>query len=63
MEKKQANQAIREEIRKAGLKQYEVAEALSISEFTLVRWLRHELDETRKQAVCAAVQHLKGETA
>ena len=45
---------------KAGVKQYEVAQALGISEYTLCRWLRKELDPERKKTILATIQRIGG---
>lgn len=43
---------------KAGVKQYEVARALGISEYTLCRWLRKELAPERKETILATIQRI-----
>jgi len=53
------NRDIREAIKKARVKQWEVAQALGIAEETLIRWLRHELSEERKAAILAAIQKVR----
>lgn len=45
---------------KAGVKQYEVAQALGISEYTLCRWLRKELAPERKETILATIQRIGG---
>ena len=40
-----ANSIIREELKTRGVRHWELAHELGISEQTLVRWLRFELDE------------------
>ena len=45
---------------KAGVKQYEVARALGISEYTLCRWLRNELVPERKETILATIQRIGG---
>lgn len=50
---------IRESIRAAGLKQWEVAEACGITEYTLIRWLRRELSQEQREAVLQAIKTLK----
>lgn len=55
------NKEIREAIRKARVKQWEVAQALGIAEETLIRWLRRELTEERKTAIMSAIEKIKGE--
>ena len=52
------NKAIKEAIRKAGVKQWQVAAALGISEATIVRWLRQELTEERRKAILSAIEVL-----
>lgn len=45
------NKDLRDEMRIANVRQWEVAEAIGISEMTMVKWLRRELDESRKALV------------
>ncbi len=40
-----SNQDLRDEFRIANVRQWEVAEALGISEVTFVKWLRRELPD------------------
>ena len=48
-----ANKIIREELKQRGVRHWELAHALCISEQTLVRWLRFELsEEKQKEAEC-----------
>lgn len=54
------NQEIKLKIRQAGTTQWRVAEALGVSEGTLLRWLRHKLTEERKAAILAAIEKVKG---
>jgi hypothetical protein len=49
--KKQANLDIREEARKAGVWQWQIAEALGISEVWYTRLLRHELPDEKKAEI------------
>ena len=49
-------------MRIANVRQWEVAEAIGISEMTMVKWLRKELDDSKKALVrkgisTAAQQH------
>lgn len=53
------NMQIREKFKEAGVFQYEVADAMGISEPTLVRWLRKPLDEKRKKLVFEAIDAAK----
>jgi len=55
------NKDIRSAIRSAGLKHYEVAEALSIHETTFTRWLRTELNVNRKEMIFEAIEVAKNE--
>ena len=42
---------LRTEFRLANVKQWEVADAIGISEMTMVKWLRRELDDERKERI------------
>jgi len=55
------NREIRDEIKKARVKQWEVAQALGIAEETLIRWLRYELSAERKAAILEAIQKVREE--
>ena len=55
------NQEIKKAIRTAGLKQWQVAKACGVSEFTLVRWLRDELTDERREAIFSAIEALSRE--
>ena len=52
------NKDLRDEFRIANVRQWEVAEAMGISEMTLVKWLRRELPEDKKNLVRKAIQKL-----
>ena len=56
------NKDLRDEFRIANVKQWQVAEAIGISEMTLVKWLRRELAEDKKDLVRKAVQRLIANT-
>jgi len=49
------NQAIRRLIATKRLKHYEVAAALGVSEYTLCKWLRTELEPEREKLVMKAI--------
>lgn len=53
-------------MRIANVRQWEVAEAIGISEMTMVKWLRRELDDSKKalvrEGISKAVQHNKKNT-
>lgn len=55
------NQEIKTAIKAAGVKQWQVAKACGISEFTLVRWLRDELTDERRKAIFSAIEALSRE--
>lgn len=42
------NKDLRDEMRSANVRQWEVAEAIGISEMTMVKWLRRELSDSKK---------------
>ena len=50
-----ANADIRAAIQRAGLKHYEVAALLGISQFTFSHWLQLELPEAKKAEVLKAI--------
>ena len=49
--KKMCNKDLRDEMRIANVRQWEVAEAIGISEMTMVKWLRKELDDSKKALI------------
>lgn len=55
------NQEIRQAIRAAGLKQWQVAKKCGVTEFTFIRWLRDELPEARRAAIFGAIEALQRE--
>ena len=61
---KDRNKDLRDEMRIANVRQWEVADAIGVSEMTMVKWLRKELDDDKKALVRegiakAAQQHKK----
>ncbi len=50
------NKDLRDAFRIANVKQWEVAEAIGISEMTFVKWLRKELSEEKKTLVREAIK-------
>ena len=60
------NKDLRDEMRIANVRQWEVAEAIGISEMTMVKWLRRELDDHKKtlvrEGISKAAQHHKKNT-
>ena len=53
------NKDLRQEFRIADVRQWEVAEALGVSEMTFVKWLRRELPEEKKKHVREAILKAK----
>lgn len=49
------NEQIRAVMHRSGVKQWEVAEQLGISEFTYSRWLRSELPDDKKVQILQAI--------
>lgn len=58
MEVDRANLDIRNELTKANVKQWELADGLNISEPTLTRWLRHELSENKKAHLLSVIRQI-----
>ena len=55
------NPDIREMIKAAGLKHWQVAEAAGISHGTLCIWLRSDLSKERRTTVLSAIERIKWE--
>lgn len=53
-----ANQIIREELKARGVRQWQLADALGISEQTMVRRLRFELDEETQLEMLTKIDEL-----
>lgn len=53
------NEDLRNEIRIANVKQWEVADAIGISEMTMVKWLRRELSPDKKVMVREGIAAVK----
>ena len=51
-----ANKIVREELKSRGVRHWELAHELGMSEQTLVRWLRFELDEDRQLDMLTKVE-------
>lgn len=54
-----ANIDIRMEIMKRGLKNYQVAELVGVTETTFSKWLRTELPPEKKQEILKAMESIK----
>lgn len=57
------NAEIRQEMKKCGVRQWQVAEALGMSEGLLSRKMRRELDPEAKEAVLSAIDRIVSENA
>lgn len=53
-----ANQIIRDELKARGMRQWQLADALGISEQTMVRRLRFELDEETQLEMLTKIDEL-----
>lgn len=53
------NLDVKQAIEKANLYQWQIADELNISEFTLCRRFRHELSEEEKEKIFIAIEKLK----
>ena len=53
------NEQIRTVMHRSGVKQWEVAEQLGISEFTYCRWSRSELPDDKKVQILQAISDVK----
>ena len=53
-----ANKIIRDELKARGVRHWELAHALGVSEQTLVRWLRFELSEDRQLEMLMKIEEI-----
>ena len=53
-----ANKIIRDELKARGVRHWELAHELGISEQTLVRWLRFELSEDRQLEMLMKIEEI-----
>lgn len=53
------NKELKEQMKKSGLYLYQVANELGVCEMTLIRWLRFELPDDKKQAIIEAINKLQ----
>lgn len=56
-----ANGEIRSAAKSAGVHHWQIAEELGMSEYTLVRMLRHELNEEQRNRIFKAIEKLGGQ--
>lgn len=57
---KTRNQDIRDEVRDAGLKLWQIADELKMADYNLSRKLRHELSEEEKTKIRGIIARLRG---
>lgn len=57
------NIEIREAIKEAGLKHWQIADIIGVADTTFCRMLRRELPESKRQEILTAIQRAKGSTA
>ena len=53
-----ANKIIRDELKQRGVRHWQLAHALGVSEQTLVRWLRFELSEDKQLNMLEKIEHI-----
>lgn len=53
------NMIIRAALLETGMKQWELAELLGCSEYTLCRKLRHEMDEAKQREIAEKIREAK----
>lgn len=53
------NQDIRHAILESGLKYWQIAESLNVSDSTFTKWLRKELGVEKKQEILTAIEGLR----
>lgn len=58
-----ANQKVRDAAKMRGVKHWQIADHLGISEPTIVRWLRTPLPEEKEKAVMTAIEEIAKEGA
>lgn len=57
---KKANHELREQAKIAGVKLWQIALELGVSEPTVIRWLRIELEPERKKQILEAIENIAG---
>ena len=53
-----ANKIVRDELKASGVRHWELAHALGVSEQTLVRWLRFELSEDKQIEMLEKIEEI-----
>lgn len=59
MKTKYLNREIRQELKAAGIRNYEIAQYLKINPCTFQHWLMVEMPEERKKQVLKAIEEIK----
>ena len=54
-----ANKDIREKVKQSGVPYWKIAARLGVSEGTLCRWLRMELDEKTKEKIISTIEKIE----
>lgn len=55
-----SNSKIKEIIKKSRFYNYEIAEAIGITEYTFSKWFRKSLTQEQQEAIVKAIDKLKG---
>lgn len=55
-----ANQELRKQAKKAGVTLWQIALEIGVSEPTVIRWLRIELEPERKKQILEAIENIAG---
>ena len=58
---KRANEDIRMKAKQAHVHLYQIAECFEVSEFTFIRWMRHEFDEEKKKKAFEFIDQIANE--
>ena len=61
MRKRIRNADVRKAMLMADIKQWELAEAIGVSEVTICRWLRTELSDDKKEALLDVIKRMEAE--
>lgn len=56
-----ANEYVRMEAKRASVPMWLIAERLGVSEGTILRWMRKELPEEKRDAILAVIWQIQGE--
>ena len=53
------NKTIRSAVKSSGIRQWQIAEALGINEFSFSRMLRHELPQIKQEQILKVIDQIK----